>query len=795
MVTLLVQRQQREATQRKERLLAARQAAAQLSVQQARSYKDQKRKQNEDIREDARQMWLQAQAHDLQMIDALVQRNVARQSDGDEAAAQVQADLQRTACAEDAAWQAEHQLEAARHRLAVAYTRTEQYAQRRPQEAAQRRREAVRSNERQRAARVAAAAPSVRPLADVMRSLRAAPVATDNRAASIPVASLAVREMKTDGSAAKDSHTRGGVPPASSDASPRPRWRMSSAALHAKVVVHVSDGQHNSEVQDLAARRTGEVKDLAMDDGSGDEMTDEAAHHTTHTYALECASTQARREQTRTDGLAKAVQRATAALRRQHDERTQAEAARQALRERMAAVKAVYRHPREEAPEEAAATAAATASATAPLSTEAGVSEGLADPSALSSPPPPPPQRPPPQRPPPQRAPPQRAPPHGLTRQQQALKAYRECEDDFRATFIDGPPVAVQISPAAPRTASLQELLRPAQVADLLYAEAPAPAAATPPSVMRREKEEEELPLQQPSPSRVLPSAPLHMQPLHPHQAEHRVRDVSPDVQVSRPEHHLIPPEAKRSQSQQHGPQSVPGSQGGSGGSAVAPQVFAREPHRYAGRASSSPPLASPIQIEQSALPAQHPPPQPSPAVSTPPPPPRPVTAEEEVALSPLTPAPVAATERVAIPVATKMMSPPPHSSTHAKDAPLSSHSSPAVSAATTPLRTPPWHTQPRHSESQQASHSEAAAAVTSSASSPPQTGTTETSRMSDVPAAEGSAGDALSSSVFSSSSSSSGSDSCGSASSRRHPMPTMTAEQLKLALVRLRSRITAAQV
>ncbi|KPI86681.1 hypothetical protein ABL78_4239 [Leptomonas seymouri] len=752
MVTVLVQRQRREAAQRKQRLLAARQAAAQLSVQQARSYKEQKRKQEEDVREDAHKAWMQAQTRDLQAIDALVQRGIAQQNDGHEAAARLQADGQREACAEGVAWQAEHELEAARHRLAVAYTRAEAHKRQVPRVAAQHRREAVREAERMRAARVAAAPSSALPLAEVMRSLRAAPNATANRKASIPVAYPA--DVPSDEGAAAS-------PGSSSSA--RRHWRMSCVAPHAKVTVHVSDEPFRSACSE---RCEGELKDDAV---GGEDTTHEvsagALQRATHAYALECATALVQREKTLTDGQHKAAQRAASALRRQHEERMQAEAARQAQWERLAAVKAAYRHPREA--DENSPRKQNDDAAAAQVTTQAGTAD-VSRPIVGSTPSP------------------HRASPHSLARQHQVQKVYRESEDDFRATFIDGPSVAVHAGASAPRTAPLSELLRPAQVADLLYSVAhgaslsSAATGATPPSpsslpgrgAAKTVGMQREVP-----PTRVLPSAPLRMQPLYP-PAESTTADSSrahsggagsPSQPVARPGSgnlSAVPctggwPASSLTEGER------PAVADGAQRNCTLPQPLVRETHHDVTRVRS--PSSSLHEAPRKA-------------------------GEEplEVAVSPLKPAAIARGGQRGGPDQAPS-SPPPQQPMHEGNANVSeadaraavatqskeqevihvsSRPSTAVSAATTPLNTPSRHSH-QHTDK-----------LSSSSTSTPLSGTDEQSRLSGL--ASGDSGSSVDSS---------GSSASTGSSSSLHPLPTMTAEQLKLALIRLRSRIKTAQM
>ncbi|KPA80762.1 hypothetical protein ABB37_04215 [Leptomonas pyrrhocoris] len=772
MVTVLVQRQRREAAQRTERLRAARQAAAQLSVEQTRFYMDQKRRQAASVREDARQRWMQAQARDVDAIDALVQRGIAQQSDGHEAAARLHADGQREACEEAAAWHAEHELEVARHRLAVVYTRAEAHERHAPHIVAQRRRAAVRDVERKRAARVAAAPASALPLAEVMRSLRAAPVATENCTAGIPVAYPA--ELRHPNDAAASS-------PRSSSPEQR-RWRISDVAPHARVTVHAPDDPPRGE---RVERNAGEVRNLAVgvEDTDSEEKAD-PVRHATHAYALECASALAQREKTLTDGQQKAAQRAASALRRQHHERMQAEAARQAQRERLAAVKDVYRHSREEISAEAAQKQSgnAAAGAAAQVSTQSGNADAFGDVGNSA--------------PPPQPSPPPRASPHGLTRQQQAQKMYRTCEDDFKATFVDGPPVAVHAERSTTRTAPLEELLRPAQVADLLYSHAhESPSRATridtaqpPPSSAGGDATATTATIARgdaPPASRVLPSAPLHMRPLHPYgetsctttNYDSNNNANSPGGSPYSPAQRAVNPE---------------GSGRVQDGSA-SPQPFVRETHRGVMGVPSS--TLSPLMHVRAVTPPVQ---QQTSSLSSSPPRVTAPSAEkrsQEIAMSPLsTAAAVTVGDGRKVspePIPSPSQPPPPAlppsspqqlmqeevvNAAETAVVHVSHRSSTTVSAATTPLSTPPRPVHPH-----------AAKSPPSSSTSTPLSSAAEDSHLSSV-TSEGSSGG-------SSSMDSSGASASTGSSSLRHPLPMMTAEQLKLALVRLRRRIKTAQM
>lgn len=685
MVTVLVQRQQREAAQRRERLHAARQAAAALSVQQARSYRAQKHKQTEDVRNDALQRWQEAQSAEMAALDALVRRGAAQQNDGNEAAAQHEADAQRTACTEAAAWRSEHTLEAARHRLAVAYTRTEAHVRQRPQMVAQQRREAVRSAEKARAARVAASPAVVPSAADVMRGLHAAPVATDVRAASIPVSSPVADSVRDAGEREREESATAGR----TSLVPR-RWRMSSVAPHAKVTVHTARS-HSPTVH------SGEESDA-------DGVTD--VQRATQAYAEHCAAQHAAQEQVRVDGQQRAAQRAAAALRQQHEAQAEVEGAERNQRERRAAVRELYRNPREETVE-------------VPAEKEDG-----AQPASPS-----PPLQP--------------APLRGLTRQQQAQCVYREGEAGFRATFVEGPPVAVAAVPPSPRTASLEALLRPADVADLLYTTSDAPA------VRQREEGRQAVAVEETWQSRVLPSAPLRMLSLHRAAAPSTAAPPSQAAQPPSPPASPLPQENRAASPIRPMAAPVPAAPAPPAALANAAPQRAAELTEEIDMSPLKPP--STVVTDKSAGMAIEPP------SSAPP------SKQQPVLMSP-----VAAPTHAA---AVKVSSPP-----RAAVAAVSQPSSVLLSAATTPMRTP--------ARRQHDGGNVSPSTTASSASSPSSASTG--SRIT-----EGSP--AVHSSEASSLMESSGFSGTTASSSTRHPLPTMTAEQLKLALLRLRSRIATA--
>lgn len=725
MVSVLVQRQQREAATRKERLLAARRTAAELSVRQARAYQSQKRQQELCVREDARAMWVQAQAREVATIDSVIARNAAAGDAARHAAGDFEAALQTEACAEDVAWQAERQLEAARHRLAVVYTRSIAHERTRPAREAEQRRTAVSAVEEACTARVVAAAKASppRPALAVLSSLRAPAMATHTPHASIPVPQRARSPAAAD--AAADSRA----------------WRMSDAAPHAHVTLHrAAPASSDAEETPAASAR---VEACAFAEAAADALEEGPAQHRT--------------------AQARAAERAAAALQLQHDRRQREAAEAQARRERLAAVRAHYREPRpveERDVEEGGPTAAEgeggeeakTAQQEAggdsgvrePHASERGVQlqaghaqrggTSAVSPSSRSGPRTH--QRQPDHQQQPHRPVHRGAPPRLSSDQQ----AYLRSEAEFQAAFLDAPAVMLRLDEQQPREAPLSELLRPVKVADLLYAVAHGPAATPPPT---------ELPSSGPAAARlgtrVLPSAPLHLRSLNALGPADGAAEEVGEEEVAEAE-------------------------------ALAPAVGAHQ----VGTVSHSEGSGSAAVAHAPPASMHHTPP------SSPTPSPMRDAAAAVVALSPLTPLPhsagalgraspilMEAPMRVATPtgpdVRTRSVSPPvaeEHSS-----APLAAASAASSLQAHTPVQ--------QHPEAQRSAR---VSALTSPATASSRSGAASQDTSRD-------------SSSFTASSSSLPDDSVSTAASSRVPMPVMTAEQLKLALLRLRSRIRSTPV
>lgn len=760
MVSVLVQRQQRETAIRKERLRAARQAAAALSIEQARAYEKQKRQQEACVREDARQLWLQSNARDVAAIDGLVARATTEQGEAQEAAGHYEANLQAEAYEEAGAWKAERQLEEARHRLAVAYTRTDAHERAKPAREAEQRRAAVRVTEKVRAARVAAAAPAALSLSSVLGSMQGAPVATHVRHASVPVPQPSLESLRNVAASPTGAALGNAAP-----AAPLPlrRWRISHVAPH----VHVT--LHGAPTHRVTAREENEVSTLAAAD---DEVPASAG-----AYAAECAAVQQQRDEVLKDGQERAAQRAASLLRHQRAKELQEEEEQQAQRERLAAVKAHYRHPHEEGTPSGGKKGAALEGGTYPATVATGSSSSSSGSPNHQH----------------RRPQGQRTPQRPACHQQ----AYIKGEEEFRAAFVEAPPLVVRLDEQPLRRAPLSELLRPVKVAELLYSiansvpvdptpstQAPhhgsgAASALSPSFPMTGELP----PSAQPSArARVLPSVPLRMLPLDERSSAARATaEAAPEdkaaaatpLSTGEDGCSLPPPPAPR-------------------GSSGAPRASLQA---SAGASAAPSPMRLDVPVNRASH-ARTPSPEKAAAV------------EEVVALSPLTPVPPAA----AICVAESPSSPPCAEGTLrelAQSAANTGVSDVAMAYRQQPLtvsggrRATSAHANASASPSALSSMMERtpahhrhrrSATPPSSLSSPTTTTTTET--------AEPLSGSSSPASVGGSSSSSNGIDasssSYGSAStsgSSRHPMPVMTAEQLKLALLRLRSRIRSAQM
>ncbi|CAJ1985988.1 hypothetical protein conserved [Leishmania donovani] len=759
MVSVLVQRQQHETARRKERLRAAHQAAAALSIQQARAYQKQKRQQEACVREDARQLWLQSNARDLAAIERLVARATTEQGEAEEAAGHYEANLQAEACEEAAAWQAERQLEEARHRLAVAYTRTQTHERTKPARQAEQRRTAVRVTEKVRAARVAAAAPAALSLSSVLGSLQGAPVATHVPRASVPVPRPSLEPLRnvagsTAGAALAD------APPAAQ--SPLRRWRISHVAPHVHVTLH-GDPTHR-----VTAREENEISALAA--------ADDAVPASADAYAAECAAVQQQRDEVLKVGRERAAQRAASLLRHQRAKELQEEEEQQTQRERLAAVKERYRHPHEEGAPSGGKKAAAPEVGTHPATATTGSSSGSnGSPNH---------QHRRPQR--------QRTPQRLACHQQ----AYIKGEEEFRAAFVEAPPLVVRLDEEPPRRAPLSELLRPVKVAELLYSIAnsvpvdptpvtPAPhhgsgaAAAGSPSFPMTD---EVLPSAQPSArARVLPSVPLRMLPLDERSSAARAKAESAPEDRAAATTPLSSGEEGCSL-----PPPPPAPRGSSG----APRASLRA----SAEASTAPsPMRLDVPVSRTSR-ARTPSPE------------KAATVEELVALSPLTPAPPAAGTCVP-----ESPSPPPPCAGGALRELAQTAANMGASDVTMAYRQQPL-TAPGGRRATSA-HENAPASPSALSSmmertpahhrhrrsaTPPSSlssSTTTTTETAEPPSGSSSPASVEGSSSSGTDASSSSYDSASTSGSSRHPMPVMTAEQLKLALLRLRSRIRSAQM
>ncbi|KAG5487026.1 hypothetical protein LSCM1_07693 [Leishmania martiniquensis] len=738
MVSVLVQRQQREVAMRRERLLAARQSAAALSVQQARTYQTQKRRQEASVREDARQLWLQSHARDVAIIDGLVTRAAAVQGEAQEAAARHEANLQMEAYEEAAAWQAERQLEAARHRLAVAFTRTEAHKRAKPAREAAQRRADVRVAEKERAARVAASVSEPHSLSSVLASMQAAPAATHVPHASVPVPQRRRESVRAAASASAD-----GTAPANAfsaaQLSPR-RWRLSHVAPHVHVTLHRAPPRHATDHED------GELSALAVADATVPASADD--------YAEECVAAQQQRNEMLKEGQERAAQRAAAVLRDQHAKARLQQEKEEAQRERLATVKAHYRHPREES------------AANGDTYIASGSAQGAPDHRL--------------HRPQTQRA------PQWNTHHQQA---YLKGEEEFRAAFVEAPPAVVRLDEEPPHRAPLSDLLRPVKVAELLYRIAkpalvdaapptPAPldgsgaAAVRPPPLL---KGGEMPPPARSSRARVLPSVPLRMFPFDYHCSSSRATAEPAPVDepaataplISGEGGYASPPPAPRDASGTRNPSLHASAEASTALSAVK------------GDALVNPESARQTPSQEEAA-----------------------TAEELVALSPLTPAPRDASARGAQSPSSPAQCAGNALGEQGQTAASMGTAEAAMAGRQLPFEGPRerWATVDDANASVSSSMTERTPAHHRHRCSATPPSSLSSSNPTTVETAEPVSG---SSSPYSSGGSSSNgsvdaSTSSGSAStgaSSRHRMPAMTAEQLKLALLRLRRRITSARM
>ncbi|KAH8607023.1 hypothetical protein ERJ75_001451300 [Trypanosoma vivax] len=120
MVTLRYLHEQRDAAQRRARMVDARRAANKFEVERARLYSAQKELQAHNIQRDIEQRWLVERQKKSAFIDTILYEGEQRRGEGMRGAADLHARQRHDAINELSAWSVEHAFEEERHRLAAA---------------------------------------------------------------------------------------------------------------------------------------------------------------------------------------------------------------------------------------------------------------------------------------------------------------------------------------------------------------------------------------------------------------------------------------------------------------------------------------------------------------------------------------------------------------------------------------------------------------------------------------------------------------------------------------------------
>lgn len=180
MVSIQYQRKQAEEVARKERLQAARRVAADASIRNAKRYEAEKQRQRAAVRGELEAHWRAETLEKQATVQRLLDDAFVKQGKGMRQAAEAVRAERHAAHTEVAAWEAERQLESARHRLAVAAQRAEQQAQEQPRTDFVERKRLVRELEKQRTALVLAKPPAPT-YEDVVQQLAPSPSAEERR--------------------------------------------------------------------------------------------------------------------------------------------------------------------------------------------------------------------------------------------------------------------------------------------------------------------------------------------------------------------------------------------------------------------------------------------------------------------------------------------------------------------------------------------------------------------------------------------------------------------------------------
>lgn len=119
MVSLRVLKEQQESEQRKQRVENARRLSAQVGVESARRYEEQKRRQDAQVRSALHNQWEREHQQQRLFMQCVAAEGTARQGEGMRNAAAVTEATQRRSQIESHAWDAEHVLEQERYQLAL----------------------------------------------------------------------------------------------------------------------------------------------------------------------------------------------------------------------------------------------------------------------------------------------------------------------------------------------------------------------------------------------------------------------------------------------------------------------------------------------------------------------------------------------------------------------------------------------------------------------------------------------------------------------------------------------------
>lgn len=261
--------------QRKARLIAARRVAANLSVQQARSYQTQRELQSGAVRADLERQWAEGVQLQKQEVGCILAEGIAKRGGGMKEAAAYTISQKERANTEMGAWKAEYALEDARYRLAITTARVQRRQKHRPLEEFAKRRQNIMTAERARAAKMRALPPPST-FTEIAATLGSKTVSEELAGGSVPVHVYApVPQIETPGEAAtrvqSETHQRQAALDALVDRCNLQAAAHTQAAYH-KALSEAAANRRNEERRREEKRRIAEVyhhaREASVDDDS-----------------------------------------------------------------------------------------------------------------------------------------------------------------------------------------------------------------------------------------------------------------------------------------------------------------------------------------------------------------------------------------------------------------------------------------------------------------------------------------------------------------------------------------------